>query len=106
MKNDTFCLNENNISQCCIIFSKPLSDSLRIQFAKDGQVNENYLSLGRSSQVLKINKKDSSLEGSIFFLSFRDAVQKLVFEKVYKDTLYLRLNLVKEGKEDDFWVHL
>lgn len=105
--NDSICLDQGNLRQCCISYSKDINDTLLKKFNnskyKDG--SDNYLSIGGAKRNLIFKREKDSIFASIFFLSFKDAMQKLVVENINSNTLYLKMELFRDGIDDKFWIH-
>jgi hypothetical protein len=102
--SDTFCFRETYIQQCCIILSDNVNDSLQKEFAKNELVGYNFIN-GETRQILKFKKRGRSINGDIYFFSCKDFVQKLVLDKESGDTTYLKMSLIKKGKNEDMWFH-
>jgi len=91
---DSFCSSDKNLSQCCFSFNKRINDSLEECYSKFEGPEGSYLSIGGIKQTLHPEKISGGINGDVYFISGKKS-----------DTLFLKLVLGREGKDDNDWIH-
>lgn len=101
---DTLCYKDNNLSQCYVVASQKLNDSLLNELGKNELANYNFIN---SDEKLPINflRSENLIKFDIYFLSCKNFIQKIIVTRQKKDTLFLGMKLMQKGKNEDMWFH-
>jgi len=102
---DSFCSSDKNLSQCCFSFNKRINDSLEECYSKFEGPEGSYLSIGGIKQTLHPKKISGGINGDVYYISGKEYMQKVIFLDKKSDTLFLKLVLGREGKDDNHCIH-